>query len=153
MSSIIRNGRTFWADGTVMWAKVHKPDEKYGNYTLDFYPDDPDEFSSLLKDLNLGLKKHTGEDGPFWRLRRPTEAKIKDEIIHFSKPKVVQADGVTDEERLVGNGSHVTVKVETYKGAKGNGHRLEGLRVNSLVEYEAGIKTDADDFGAGMPPV
>lgn len=135
----------YWS-GKCKWAKVYQPDQTYGNYTLDFYPDDPSEIPAS----GLKLEPKTDEDGTFFRIRRPKEKLIKDELVVFGKPKVFLNLGTVDEngipqvepfDKLIGNGSRVTIKVAVYDAGKFKGHRLESVRVDEHVPYE---KTDGE---------
>lgn len=135
----------YWS-GKVNWAKVYKPDEKYKNYTVDFYPDNPDEIPAS----GLTLEAKTNEDGVYFRIKRPVEKIIKDELVHFGPPKVFLNTGEVDENgvpkvepftKLIGNGSRVTLKVQVYTAGKFVGHRLESVRVDEHVPYE---KDDAE---------
>lgn len=135
---------TFYWTGKCKWAKVYKPDPKYNNFVMDFYPDNPEE----IPNAGLGLEPKADEDGTFYRLRRPVEKLIKDELVQFGPPKVVLNTGQVDEagvpvvepfSKLIGNGSRVTVKVDVFdvRAGKGKGHRLNSVRVDEHVPYEA----------------
>jgi hypothetical protein len=127
-------------DGRVMWAKVHSPDKEYKNYSLDFYPDDVEAVRDTLTEQGSSLteKEARHEDAPgpvFFKFRREESRMFGDQQVTFGPPLVVQADGETPEKRLVGNGSHVTIKVEFFGEGDRRGHRLLAVRVNDLVEY------------------
>lgn len=118
--------------GECRWAKVYKPDEKYGKYSIDVKVDDLPKFKSL------GVKA-SDRDG--WvTFRRDPEGKAwKDgKQIIAGKPLVVDAEGKPFDE-IIGNGSEVTVKVETYtydnKFGKGVAMRLESVRVDKHKPY------------------
>ncbi len=115
------------------WAKVRKPDEKYQNYTIDLYmtPASWKEF----KASGLSMTPKRSDEGEFVTFRRPESKLIKNEVVTFGPPSVLNPDE-TEFEGLVGNGSEVTIKVVVYDTMKGKGHRLEAIRVDKLVPYE-----------------
>ena len=126
--------------GFLMWAKVHHPDPEYKNYTVDFYPEDIDETRAILTEQGSQLKEKEGQSeeapGPyFYKFRRAEEQLIKDQVVKWGPPLVVQADGETPEKRLLGNGTKATVKLEFFDTKNGRGHRLLAVRVDELVEY------------------
>lgn len=132
--------------GKCKWAKLDKPDPKYGFYGIDFYLDKAG--MKVFKESGLGLEIKKDEDGEFVRFRRHPDKLFEgmDE-----KPKKLIFTGEHDAQGksvyepfadAVGNGSLVTVKVEVYDSKKGKGHRLEAVAVEDLVPY--GGSEDAD---------
>lgn len=122
----------FYFKGKCNWAKLFKPDEKYDFYGLDFYPDDVEAFQKT----GTRLSPHKTEDGDvFFKIKRRPTTMIKGELVDLGKPKVFDKEN-QPLEKLVGNGSEVTVKIAVYDSAKGKGTRLESVRVENLVEYE-----------------
>lgn len=135
--------------GTVKWAKTLKPDEKYGNYSIAFYPDK--ETKKAIKDAGVPSKvkvdDETGEQ--FFTFRRPVSKEIKGELKEFGPPMVYNADGspfeyksVKDDKEFenpyrIGNGTRATVKLEVYDvpATGGKGSRLAALRIEELNEY------------------
>lgn len=134
--------------GTVAWAKVSKPDEKYGHYSVDAYltPESWDQFHS--SGLQLEVKEN--DDGEqYVRFRRDDSKKIRDEIVEFGKPKVFLVDehgNATDFDGLIGNGSTAIIKVSVFDTARGKGHRLEAVGVTDLVKYDNTEVGKADDM-------
>lgn len=133
--------------GECKWAKVWKPDSKYDKYSLDLCPD---EASRKIID-GLGLKSsfktdaQTGKE--YMSFRRDPNATVfvsKDTRGPAGAPKVL---GI-DQDVPIGNGSDVTVRLAVYsydnKFGKGTGSRLEMVKVNKLVEYEAKSETSLD---------
>lgn len=118
--------------GTVKWAKVRKPDDKYNNWTVNFYPDD--RSWKIFQDSGLQIRPKEDEDGKFVIFRRPAEKVIKSELVKFNPPKVWDASN-QPFDGIIGNGSSATVKVAVYDTVKGKGHRWEAIRVDKLVEY------------------
>ena len=118
--------KTEYFNGVCKWAKVYKPDEKYGKYSIDVLLD-MDQFTKLkaLKVKNNGKP----EDGKMWVTFRASS----------DAPSVTDASGasITDS---IGNGSEVTIKltVEDFVSQKwGNvvKSNLEAVRVDKLVVY------------------
>lgn len=122
-----------YLSGTAKWAKLFKPDDKYKNWQIQVYLDDAS--MKVFDDSGMTMQKKTDEDGIFVTFRRPEAKVIKDELVKFSPPEVIDGNG-NKLEQLVGNGSEVTVKVIVYDTMKGKGHRLEAVKVNKLVPYE-----------------
>ncbi len=128
--------KTYYFTGQAYWTKLDKPDEKYKYWGLYLRLDD--ENRKVLKESGLQLTpgKDKKEGWEYIRLRRPMQKPIKGELVDFEKPKLVDSDNIEYIDRpLVGNGSYVTCKVLVYDTMKGPGHRLEAVRVDSLVEY------------------
>ncbi len=121
--------------GEADWVKVDKPDEKYNRWGLTLYPDD----ESLLKFKESGLRVEVHSDPknnrPFVRLGRSVEALIKGKVLRYDPPVIFDANNNQFEKvPRIGRGSNVTVKVAVFDTSKGKGHRLESVRVNSLVD-------------------
>lgn len=118
--------------GKAKWAKLDKPDEKYGFYSINFYPDDIPEF----KKTGLGLKFHDDDMGTYVRLRRDPDKLLEGMP---EKPTKLIYDPETKAyepfDRLIGNGSLVEVKIQVYDSMKGKGHRLEAVAVHNLIPY------------------
>jgi hypothetical protein len=144
--------QTFYFSGKSKWAKLNKPDEKYQNWQINVYLD-PDDLTTFASS-GLQMTPKNDEEGTFVTFRRPMTKVIKQELVKFEKPEVFDSNGqpLTD---LVGNGSHVTVKVLVYDTFKGKGHRLESVRVDNLVKYESNTASAAVTSGSkpvnGLP--
>lgn len=122
----------FYLSGKAKWAKLFKPDEKYKNWQIQVYLDDAS--MKIYDESGMSMTKKRDDDGVFVTFRRPEAKVIKDELVKFDPPSVIDADG-NKLDQLVGNGSDVTVKVIVYDTMKGKGHRLEAVKVNKLVPY------------------
>lgn len=86
------------------------------------------------------LKRRTDKEGNkvvVYKITRPhLEPNFEDPVL--GPPEVIDSDGDPwNEEILIGNGSEVTVKLDVWLGTKAKKVRWEGMRVDSLVEYEA----------------
>lgn len=133
--------------GKVKWVKTRKPDEKYNNWTVNFYPNDRSK--RIYTDSGLQIRFKSDSDGDFLIFRRPTEKVIKGELVKFEPPKVWDSNN-QPFDGIIGNGSEATVKVAVYDTKKGPGHRWEAIRVDKLVEYTPPAATgDGNGAGAG----
>ena len=117
--------------GEAQWAKVYKPDEKYGKYSINVKLDEASK--KLYVEAGCQMKEKDG----YVAFRRPAKRiTLKGALQEYPAPEVVDSAGkpITD---LIGNGSHVTVTVRTYDTAMGVGTDLVKVQVNTLVKYEA----------------
>jgi len=121
---------TYYFTGDCKWAKVYKPDDKYKKYGIDVELDEVQQ-----KEYDSLRMKGKAREGYVSFSSYPD--KKKGGPAH--KPEVVDAEGKPFEE-MIGNGSNVTIKIETYpydnEYGKGNGHRLLAVKVNKHVKYE-----------------
>lgn len=127
--------------GKVKWAKIWKPDEKYGKYSIDISPDE--ESRKIIDGLNLknGYKvdNTTGEEYITFR-RDPSHTVFtgKDQRGPAGAPRVLGVEPNTP----VGNYSECTIRLAVYaydnKFGKGTGTRLEAVNVTKLEEYSKG---------------
>lgn len=120
-------------------------------------PDDPGKWHLKLHPTQESLEEFKAlktknrlmqdDDGYYINLNRPRKKTItlrtggKKEII-FDPPKVFDKDGhPLSEDARIGNGSDVTAKCElysySYMGNRANAIRLESVRIDNLVPYEA----------------
>lgn len=153
--------KIIYLTGKAKWAKVRTPDEKYDNFTIDLFP--TKESWGEFKASGMEVRPKRAEEGEYITLRRPNNKLIKNEIVNFGPPKVLNpGPEETPFEGLIGNGSTVTVKVAVYDTMKGKGHRLEAIRVDDLVVYEgaqatvfpsATITPDNNSAEPGEPPL
>lgn len=138
-------------------------------YWTKLYPENCDEYNGeknaqlelVLDAAQLkALKAHGSKANPrindegkmCVKLRRKIEHKIP-ELGGF--PTVLDAEG-NPFNKLIGNGSDVTVKVSIYDTPQAKGTRLESVRVDKLVEYKVEdadeLKANADtNFLVGVP--
>ena len=126
--------------GKARWAKVQAPDEKYNIYSIEVKLDD--QGLETLKDTGLSLSPSKDGEGYYKFTRKPDQLVWKDEMqVQAGAPVVLDSGGspITD---LIGNGSDVTIEITVYlwdnKYGRGIGHRLEAVRVDTLVEYTPG---------------
>ena len=125
----------YYFSGTCKWAKVHEStptyDKKGMEWSISMYLDD--NGWAQFEKSGLELKVRTDDDGKFVNFKRPTKKLIKDELVEFESPIVVDANNMP-VTKLIGNGSEVIAKVSVYDTTKGKGHRFEGIRVVNLKE-------------------
>lgn len=127
---------TVYLKGKVNWAKVRQPDPKYGNYTVDLYPDNDSVDIWVKSEAQTAFKTNADTQEKYLVLRRPDVKLVGKELVKYGPPEVLNADGsALDAETLIGNGSEVTCKLTVYDTAKGKGTRLEAVRVDTLVPY------------------
>lgn len=112
--------------GPCKWAKVHRPDDKYNVYSIQVYLDQ--EQQAKLKDTGIQIQPKEDIDGVYYTFRRPVVKVIKGKLVELGPPKV-------NTEKIVGNGSTVTVDISVYDTIKGKGHTLNEVKVTNLVEY------------------
>lgn len=145
--------RIYYFSGKAKWAKVYDfhIDPEYGHRSIDVYLDD--KSLDLFKNSGSQLKLREDDEGKYVSFRRDHMKVIKGEEVVFGPPTVLDSEG-TPMTALIGNGSDVVVKVTmydyNYKGKAGVGTRLDGVRVDNLVEYEGGtteVHTPGGDDG------
>jgi hypothetical protein len=132
---------TYYISGLAKFPRLTKPDEKYDNYSIGVILDDKSR--AQFKESGMQLTEREYDGDKFVTFRRPNSKAIKDELVKFGAPKVMDKDGNTITA-LVGNGSEVTAKVIVYDSAKGKGHRLEAVRVDKLIEFVPTPREGAD---------
>lgn len=125
---------TYKISGKAKWAKVHTPDDKYGTYQICVYMDKKAEKTFVQSGCQGQIKED--EDGRFYNFkRRPQVLSRKGKLLDFGPPKVLDKDG-KETSALIGNGSDVTIEIETYMTEKGVGTRLNSVTIDNLVEYK-----------------
>lgn len=132
---------TAYFTGECKWAKVYKPDDKYQKYSIDVLLDmeQYEEFQKFKFKTPGKL-----DNGKFWVTMR---RKVED-----GAPVVVDKEGnpFTD---TIGNGSIVTVKIDTYnydnKFGKGTGFKIVGVQVDEHKQY---VKPEADSSSEKVMP-
>lgn len=140
-----------YISGKARYARTINPDPVYEKWSIAIYPPQsemPKVHDLLNKGIRNKLKKD--DDGYFITFSRPLKIKLRNgQVKPMEGPKVIDKDGkiITD---FIGDGSDVTVKLETYggpgPGGKGSYYaaRLQGIKVNSLVPH---TKEQLDDEG------
>lgn len=112
--------------GTGNWFNsLFKADTKFnedGVYSFEFIPDN----ASLAKFKESGSRKKIGENGGIRLSRNAVDG----------TPEVIFEGKEWEADKMVGNGSHVTVVIDVYDSRMGKGTRLEGVRIDELVEFD-----------------
>lgn len=132
---------TAYFTGECKWAKVYKPDDKYQKYSIDVLLDmkQYEEFQKFKFKTPGKL-----DNGKFWVTMR---RKVED-----GAPTVLDKDGNPFTE-TIGNGSVVTVKIDTYnydnKFGKGTGFKIDSVRVDEHKQY---VKPEAAAEAAPVRP-
>lgn len=137
--------------GKAKWAKVREgqQDEKYENWSIDLYMDDPN--LALYARSGAQLQVRDGEEGKYVSFKRKThEFNYKTEADQTNEPPTIYLkDSETNEynlwpEGFVGNGSDVTVSVDIFTTRNGKGSRLMRVFVDNLVEYNPDLNAKPD---------
>lgn len=135
---------TVYATGTAKWARVYRgqEDTKFGvKYSIELFPDEKSLHN--LKASGSRVKARENEDGVFFKFVRDATKEIKGEMKDLGPPKVVDSEGKAFSQ-LIGNGSKVTVKLAIYDSRFGKGTRLEAVRVDEHIPYEADNASASD---------
>lgn len=129
-------------NGPCKWAKVYKPDDKFGDpmWSIVLYLDE--ENMENFRKTGMTMKPKTDEDGDFVTFRRKQFQNFKNERKEFDPPAVFDKNNEPFSE-LIGNGSEVTVKVEYFNTRNGVGSRLVSVRVENHIPYETAEAQDA----------
>lgn len=138
--------------GKIMWAKGLKtPDPKYGHYSCPLIVSA--EYRDKLKSMGSEAIFKDVDGGFSFKIKRDSKKMIKDKLVEFDPPKVFSTNPIGQDIELdpltVGNGSGVTVKLSVYDTSHGKkGTRLEGVRVDELIEFKPDqvVETDAVPF-------
>jgi len=152
MTNLILTGKAYWArvyEGNhdefggkefykITVALDNESWSKYSTSGLGLKPkavSTDDETLGITFRRDVHAKSGVGKNGKPWSLGG-------------GPPLVIDEDG-NEMDDLIGNGSLVQVKIDTYKVANGpmkgkSGHRLEAVKVLELVSYEP-PEDDAED--------
>lgn len=134
--------------------RLFEPEEYLGktSWSMKIYPDP--KSMKVFNETKLFLQRKKEDDEgvgvTFKRgVKKPWKLK-KGEGEDFEPPVVLDKEGRPwPAEKLLGNGSEVTIKLEVYQTAKGKSARLDSVRVDKWVEYvppdEGNSGEDPDD--------
>jgi len=139
--------------GKIAWAHhLFEPDEFRGDkkWKVDFYPDVKSK--QTITDAGIMLRYKAGEFGMYIRPARPTQKMFKKGLVEFDPPEVTDKDGKKWEGGIIGNGSEATLRLSVFDTVNGPGHRLEAVRIDSLVEYHSPEDSEeASEEQEGLP--
>lgn len=132
---------TIYVTGKAKWARVYESqmDTKYGEkFHITVYPDEASLIN--LKTSGSRLEMKEDEDGKFFKFSRDNKAIFRDKEEVLGPPKVVHKveDKYLPFDKIIGNGSVVTIRLAIYDSKKGKGTRLEAVCVDEHVPYENG---------------
>lgn len=141
---------TYYLKGIAKWAKLVDPDLDYDkkskSWKMDLFLDDASMELFKKSGSQLKVREDKETKAKFITIRRPTQSLMKDKLVDFAAPEVLDNQGgefpIKAEDRL--NGSSVTVRVEVYGSRNGKGTRLEKVQINEYVPYE-GNKVEAPE--------
>jgi hypothetical protein len=127
-----------------------KEPNQWGDWNITFYPD-PKALEEVRDMQSNGLKNILKKDdnGYYITFKRAHTASRGGREIVNSPPVVVGPDGKTPLDDLIGSGSKVTVKLESYthptpSGGRAVAARLAGVQVDELVPFgDAGTYEEA----------
>ena len=139
------SGKKSWTEyvsGTCKWCRVHVPNQ-YGDFKLDFYPDGP-SLTKIMGWKARGLKNviRQDDDGTVIAFKRASSKVIRNKVVGFAAPEIVDKEGKPASGVQIGNGSSVTLRLNlyTYRGpdpssASKLAARLEAIRIDNLVPF------------------
>jgi hypothetical protein len=152
-----------YLQGKVSWVKHLKPDEKFGKWSVKFYPD-PKSLEVIREMMTTsngvtGIKNVLGkdDDGYHMSFSRAIRKEYKDKqggvrVHNFEPPRVMKADGSPwPSSEAIGNGSDATIKLEYYTypqptGGKGSAVRWEALRIDNAIPYDVRKDLTEEEF-------
>jgi len=125
--------------GIAKWAKVYTPDTEYNNYSINVLLDEASRKGFDASGIRVRPKVDKEDGKEYYRFRRSSEDDL---------PLVVDSQGEKFTS-AIGNGSKVTVRVESYDTKRhGKGHRLMAVRIDDWVKYNP---KDAGERKVSLP--
>jgi len=128
--------QTIYVTGKAKWARLYESqmDTKFGEkFHVTLYPDE--ESLIALKASGSRVKAHEDADGVYFKFSRDNKKTFKDQEEILGPPDVVTVEG--DErkpfDKIIGNGSTLTLRLSVYDSKFGKGTRLEAVRVDEHV--------------------
>lgn len=127
--------------GKCRWARTFNPDPTYEKWSITIWPANNVELAKIndlkTKGIRNDLKKD--DDGYYMTFSRPLKIKLRNGGVKVqTAPICVDKEGKVLTE-LIGDGSDVTIKLDTYGGTGTFGKyfaaRFDSVRVNNLVPY------------------
>jgi len=141
MAEYVRKPHFIYVTGKCKWARMKSPDPRFHKYSITLWPENLSELSKVQELKSKGIRNDLkkDDDGYYMTFSRPSTIKLRTGLTKvIAPPLMVNKDGELFEDNI-GDGSDVTVKLETYGGESGQGKyyaaRLESVRINHLVPY------------------
>jgi hypothetical protein len=126
--------------GQLKFGSLKEPNQ-WGDWNTTFYPE-PKALEEIREMQSNGMKNILKKDdnGYYITFKRAQQSKYAGQMRVNAPPVVVGPDGKTPIDDMVGSGSKVTVKLETYthstpSGGRAVAARLAGVQVDELVPY------------------
>jgi hypothetical protein len=140
--------QTIYITGKAKWAHLYESqmDTKFGEkFHVSIYPDEASMIA--LKSSGSRLQARTDEDGTFFKFSRDNKKEFKGEEEILGAPEVVVVEeGVKKPfDKIIGNGSTLTLRLSVYDSKFGKGTRLEAVRVDEHVPY---INANGEEGGS-----
>lgn len=137
---------TIQLKGRIRWTqRLFTPDtfENKSFWSVLFVPN-RDELDTILTLQGQGVKNVLKKDGDDYTItyKRPTEKKMKGEVVKFDPPVVIGPDGKQLTDNTIGNDSKATVTLTVYEHRipgstrKAKAVRLDKVEITELVPYE-----------------
>jgi hypothetical protein len=133
--------KEIYLSGTAKWVKYLELD-RYDNYTIDLYLDKKSK--KKFEESGVQLKVRSDEGGEYVTFKRRGFRNTPDGQESMGRPVLYDENNdVVEDERLIGNGSKVTIKIRVYTTSMGIGHEWVSFRIDELVEYNP-VQIDED---------
>jgi hypothetical protein len=139
---VVKSGENpVYITGKCKWARTFNPDPTYNKWSITIWPANNAELTKIhdlkAKGIRNELKKD--DEGYYMTFSRPLKIQLRNGGVKaMTAPITLDKDGKALTE-LVGDGSDVTVKLDTYGGKGDYGKyfaaRLDSIRVNNLIPY------------------
>lgn len=132
-------------EGELTWCRLDKPEtDPWDNtkWKATVYPTAAD-LTKVMDLQSKGVRNTLKKDdkGYYVTYSRPSTLNTKKGKVTLDKPKVYAADGKTEINELIGNGSKGVVKLEvrsfkTPQGGNGHAARLHSVLIKELIPYK-----------------
>lgn len=137
--------------GVLSWVQTARPN-KWDKWSVTVHPNE--DGLAKIRDLQAeGLKNVLSKDEDGWKVTfsRPIQLKKRDgSVSPMQPPLVLDKDNKPIIDKLIGNGSTGTVKLEVYKhripmseGKTAKAARFAAIKIDNFVPYES--KRDMSD--------
>jgi len=173
------NTKYFKVPGIASWNHVYKPDDFMNqvNYTFALVVNESSQAIIEKYGLQGQFKDHDSGD-KVYNFKRPAEKMILKKWVSFAPPVLYGPDGKvlceykykgevtqsvnelidytefepTGEQPIIGHGSSVILDICVYSTMKGNGARLQSIKLVDLIEYVPEARDDEQQTPAVAEP-